>query len=809
MSLRYAFRMLVKTPGVTAIALVTLAVGIGANTAVFSIIDGVLLRDLPYPQPDRLVGIRERSPEFDSMSVSYPNFLDWRAQQTTFTALAAFRDTGFSLTGLDEPELLRGAMVSATWFELLGVRPALGRAFTAADDRVGAPPVAVIGQALWKRRFGGEPSVIGATATLDGTKRTIVGVLPAGVRFYGAIDVLTPIGQWDDIMPRTRDMHPGITAIGRLKPGVSLDRARADLSAIANRLALAYPASNKGHGITVRPLKDELVRGGVRTTLWVLLAAVAFVLLIACVNVANLLLARSTARQREIAIRTALGAGRRTIIAQFMTESVLLALAGGALGILVAVWVTGAAVQAVPEGLPRMEEIRLNGTVLAFALAASILTGLLFGILPALRAAGSDPAAAMKESGRGVVRGRQRLRDALVVAEVALAMVLLAGAGLMIRTMWRLANVNPGFDTQRLLTFQVSLSPAATRTAADARNALRRLERAIQTTPGVQAAAATDLLPMDGSDSEAPFWIEGRPRPSSQGEMNWALIYLTTPGYHRSMRIPLLRGRYFSERDDEKAPAVALIDEELARALFRNEDPIGRRMLIPFGPAVFPLQIVGVVGHVKHWGLAADDANRIRQQFYLPALQVPDELANALRGLTFVARTAGPPGSVLEALRAQVLREGPDQPVHTVRTMEEIVKASEAQRRFLLLLLASFAGTALLLACVGIYGVVAYAVSQRTHEIGIRMALGAARSEVVRMVVVRSAALAGAGVAVGAVGAAAATQGMRTLLFGVGTYDPLTYLVVAAMLGAVAVLASALPARRAARVDPLAALRYE
>ncbi|MCW5981447.1 MAG: ABC transporter permease [Bryobacteraceae bacterium] len=813
--LRYGLRTLARNPGFTAVAVLALALGIGANTAIFSVVNGVLLRPLPYRQPDRLMRLSETSPDFATMAVAYPNFVDWNGQTRTFSGLAAFRWEDYDVTGEGRPEHLSGKMVSADFFRVLGINPALGRDFDPAADRLGSAPVAIIGGGLWQRRFGSSPAAVGSQLILNGQSFSIVGVAPPDFQFEGRADLYTLLEQWDDILARSREMHPGLYVVGRLKPGVTKAQAQAEMDAIAGRLAEAYPKSNSRHGVKIAPLTDATV-GNVRPILLVLLGAVGFVLLIACANVANLLLARFTGRQKEIAIRAAIGAGRGRLVRQLLTESVALALAGGAAGLAVAHWGTRAAVAAVPGGLPRMENIGVDGWVLAFALGVSLLTGLVFGLAPALHVSMTDLHETLQEGSRGSSAGRRRLRNLLVVSEVAAALVLLSGAGLMLRTMQSLGGVDPGFNPSNVLTFSVGLSPANVSSGDRILQTFQQMVERVESAPGVKRAAVSSLIPLSGNDSEIPFYVHGRPRPASQGDMSWALLYVTSPGYLEAMRIPLLRGRYIEDRDMSRGTHIAIIDEVMARTFFPNEDALGKSIVIAdlsgaLGPEVStPMEIVGIVGHVNHWGLDNDGAAPVRSELYLPLSQVPEPFMKGVAGSSaFVVRTGADPLATLPAVRAAVLEAGHDQPVYGVRTMDQIVSASFADRRFCMLLLGIFAALALLLAAVGIYGVISYTVAQRTREIGIRMALGARQADVLRVVVGQGMLPVLAGLALGLAASFGLTRLMTGMLYGVSAGDPATLIGVALTLTAVALVAILVPARRAARVAPVAALRSE
>ena len=812
---RYGLRMLAKNPGFTAVAVIALALGIGANTAIFSVVNGVLLQPLPYRDPGRLMRISESSPDFRTMSVAYPNFVDWKDQNRNFAGLAALRWNDYDVTGGGEPEHLSGKMVSADFFRVLGITPVLGRDFDPRADRLGASPVVLIGGGWWNRRFASSPAVLGRQLTLNGRSYTIAGVVPASFQIEGQADVYTLLEQWDDILVRSREMHPGIYVVGRLKPGVTEAQAQSEMTAIAARLAEAYPKSNSKHGINVAPLAGVIV-GDVRPTLLVLVGAVGFVLLISCANVANLLLARSTRRQKEMAIRGAMGAGRGRVVRQLLTETVMLALAGGIAGLAIARWGTQAVLAAVPGGLPRMENIGVDGWVLAFTLGVSLLTGIVFGLAPALQASASDLHEMLKEGSRGSSAGPRRVRNLLVASEVAAALVLLAGAGLMLRTIWSLARVNPGFEPGHVLTFSIGLSPANTSNSARILETFDQTVDRIQSVPGVKSAGVSALIPLGGNDNEMPFYVKGRPRPTSQGDMLWTLLYVTSPGYLKAMDIPLLRGRYFGRQDMRRGSHVVVIDEVMARTVFPHEDPLGKSIMVAdlggdLGPELAaPMEIVGIVGHVNHWGLDSDSTARVRSELYLPLAQVPDQfMKGTAESCVFVVRTGADPLATLPAVRRAVLEAGHDQPVYGVRTMDQIVSASIAGRRFSMLLLGIFAGLALLLAAVGIYGVISYTVAQRTREIGIRMALGAGQADVLKVVVAQGMVPVLAGLAIGLAASLGLTRLMAGLLYGVNAGDPVTFMGVALVLAAVALVATVVPARRATRVAPVVALRYE
>ncbi len=813
--LKYALRMLMKNPGFALVAVITLALGIGANSAIFSVVNGVLLQPLPFKDPGRLMVVAESTPQFSRMSFSYPNFTDFHDQNRSFETFAAFNWQDCNLTGSGSSEHIHGKRVSAEFFTVFGIAPVVGRNFESQEDRKGAAPVAMISEGLWDRRFGRSPGAVGKAITLDGNGYTVVGVVPAKFLYNGPADVYTLLGQWDSIMARSRESHPGIGAVGRLKPGVTLAQAQSDMSAIAARLAQAYPKDDLNHGAFVGPLAQQVV-GDVRPALMVLLGAVGFVLLIACANVANLLLARATSRQREMAIRAALGARRSRVIRQLLTESVLLSITGGVLGLIVATWGTQAIVAAIPGGLPRMENIGIDGWVLAFTLVVSLFTGVIFGLMPALQISRFDLQTTLREGGRGATAGHHRLRALLVVSEIAASLVLLIGAGLMLKTMAQLNRVDPGFEIHNLLTFSVGLSPANRTSADKIRAAYRNLVDQVQNLPGAQAVAVASDLPLTGDDSEIPLYVSGRPRPTSQSDMIWALLYPTGPNYLRAMGIPLLKGRYFTSQDNKDSQGVVVIDEVMAQGLFPGEDPIGKSVGIAISsPAMGvgldkPLEIVGVVRHVNHWGLGSDASAKIRYQLYLPFVQIPDPfMAELGTGMNLVVRTTVNPLSMEKGVRAAIAQMDSNQPVYDVKTMQQFVTDSLADRRFSMLLLGIFAALALLLASVGIYGVISYSASQRTHEIGIRMALGAGRADVLRLVVGQGLTLVLAGIGLGLAAAFGLTRLMASMLYGVQPTDLVTFAGVSLLLAMLALLASYIPARRASKVDPMVALRYE
>lgn len=805
--IRGGIRFLWKNPGFTFVAVLTLALGIGANTSLFSVVNGVLLNPLPYPQPERIAALFQKTPDFEQDSVAFLNFLDWQKQNRTFQSMAAYRDDDFNLSGLGEAERLRGDMVSADFFPLLGVEPAIGRTFTAEEDRVGGDPVVLISEGLWKRKFGSSKDILGKTIVLNGRARSIIGVVPANFYLMRHTEAYVPIGQWDDSTFRNRRVSMGTHVLGRLKPGTTMEQARADMASVSRNLEAAYPEADAKVGVTVMSLKKSIV-GDIESFLIVLLGAVVFVLLIACSNVANLLLARATGRTREFAIRLALGASRGRIVRQLLTESILMGVIGGALGLLLAAWGTQAIIAVLPDALPRSQEIGIDARVLVFTLLISVLSGIVFGLAPAFKTLKSDLQETLKEGGRGTSGTRHIAQRVFVVAEVALALVLLVGAGLMIRSLSLLWRVNLGFNPHNMLTFNLALPPALTANPASIRPALREVHQGLMAIPGVEAVSLNGGgLPLMG-DSEIPFWREGQPKPASDGDMSQALFYVVEPDHLKAVGAPLLRGRFISPQDDTRSPAVVAVDDSFARKYFPNEDPIGKRINL----AILGSQpeIVGVVGHVKHWGLGTDTPNAIQAELYIPLMQVPDQFMPLLITSVGVAlRTKGAPEAMVGPLRAAINKINSQQVMYGAEPMDDVVSDSLAARRFSMTLLGLFAGLALVLSAIGIYGVIAYLVGQRTQEIGIRIALGAQRRDVLQLVIGEGVRMATIGVAIGLVVAFVLTRHMNQMLYGVTATDPATFAGVAAMLFGVALLACYIPARRAMRVDPIVALRYE
>ena len=805
---RYGLRMLVQSPGFTVIAVLTLALGIGANAALFSVVNGVLLNPLAYPHSDQLVAIYERIAGLDSAPIEYPNFLDWQRDSKSFSSMAAYRNEDYNFIGNGEGERLSGYMISAGFFHTLGVAPVLGRTFRVDDDQIGAAPVVILSGGFWKLKFGSSLDIISKPIILNGTAYTIVGVVADSFLFYGNMrDVYTPIGQWRDPSFRDRRISVSAKAFGRLNPGVTLPQAQAEMDEIARNLVVAYPEANSGKSIKLVSMKEDIV-GNVEPLLLVLLAAVGFLLLIACANVANLLLARSVARSREFAIRSALGASQARMVRQLLTESILLSGVGGVLGLLLAYLGTKALLKGLPAALPRAEEVSLDAKVLLFTLALSVFTGVAFGLAPALKATRTNLQDVMKQSGRGSSGFRHRLQGSFVAIEIAMAVVLLVGAGLMVRTLAALWRVNPGFNPSHAITFNLSLAATPTTTPAETRARLRDFDDKMSSIPGVQAVSVTlGSRPMI-HDSSLPFWIEGEPKPAHDSDMHAATFFLVESGFLRAMGITLQRGRFITDQDNENTPIVVDIDDSFARMYFPNQDPIGKRL--NFTEFNVQAEIVGVVGHVKQYGLDTDPKGSIQAQFFYPFMQLPERLMPLVaKSVAVVLRTQGDPTVVMGQVRETVKEIDPREVIYNVQTMDDVVATSYAARRLTMILLGVFATLALALACVGIYGVTSYLVGQRTTEIGIRMALGAQRGDILQLVLGEGTKMAFIGAAVGVTASLGLTRLMARQLFGVTAHDPFTYVSVALLLMLVAIVACYIPARRAMRVDPMASLRCE
>jgi predicted permease len=805
--IRFAVRVLLHNRGFATVAILTLALGIGANTALFSVVNGVLLNPLPFPDPDSLFAVYTKTTTFERSSITFPNFEDWQKQNRSFSYLAAFRGDDYNLTGSGEPERLHAHMVSADFFPAYGINPIIGRSFRRDEDQIGAEPVAMLGDGLWKRKFASSPDVVGKTVVLNGKSHTIVGVAQGRVPGISVSDIYVPIGQWADPTFRNRHIGMGTNAVGRLKPGVTAAQAQADMEAIARDLAAAYPDANKGTSITMVPLKVDVV-GESRGTLLVLLGAVAFVLLIACANVGNLLLARSTGRTREFAIRLSLGAGPARVLRQLLTESIILGIAGGTLGLGLAKLSMMALLKGLSDALPRTDEIAIDGRVLLFTAVISIVTGIVFGLAPALRMLRPQLSQTLREGGRGTSGAHHRAQSVFVVLEVAMALVLLVGAGLMIRSLQALWSIDPGFDARNVLTFATSVTSGSKATPDQLRAKYRETERQFASVPGVESVGMIGgSLPMTG-DSEVPFWREGETPPKNQNDMTFALFYLVTPGYQPAMRIPLQRGRFFTDRDDEHSSVTAVIDATFAQKYFPNADPVGQRINI--GLLDMKAEIVGVVGHVEHWGLGDKKHETLQAQLYLSVWQVPDRFWSLLSsGSGYVARTTMAPLGLTGAMREAAAKADASSVIYGTRPMEDIVADSIATQRLAMIMLSIFSTLALLLSAIGIYGVISYLTGQRTQEIGIRVALGASRSDVLRMVLGDGMKITVIGVVLGLVAALGLARLITQLIYGVGAYDPVTFIGVATLLTGVALFACYIPARRAMRVDPMVALRYE
>ena len=804
--LRYGGRMLLKKPGFTLIAVLTLALGIGANTAIFSVVNAVLLRPLQYSDPDRLVQVWQNFPQSGAsqVTVSAPEFLDYMDQNRVFGRMAAFRPQGFTLTGGAEPELIFGMRVSTDLFPLLGVAPALGRSFLPEEDQIGVPRAVILSHGLWRRRFGSDTTLIGKTLTLDGESFTVVGVMPPGFQFppqaQNEVWANTPIDAND---LNRRGFRP-LQVIARLKSGVSPGQANAELKAIAGR----FPVSGIVPSAYAISLQEQVV-GRVRRALLVMSGAVSFVLLIACANVANLLLSQAAARQREMAIRAAVGASRSRLFRQLFVESLPLALLGGGVGLIMAVWIVELLVSVNPGNLPRANEIGIDLRTLGFTLSVSLLTSVVFSLAPAWQFSKLDLNESLKEGGRGTSLSFRRfsLRSLLLVSEVALSLTLLIGAGLMINSFARLLRVDPGFDPRGVLTIQMALPQSKYGEIRQRAFFFEQALDSIRRLPGVQSAGMTSALPLTGNP-DFGFTIEGR-TPSAPGDVpqtGWRAI---SPDYLQTMGIPLRRGRYFGGQDHEKAAGVAIINETMARRFWPDEDPLGKRIKLGGPQRPYPwMEIVGIVGDVKHDGLDAP----VGPETYLPYAQAPfSQMPAGLRfpAMSLAARSGSDHDSLAAAMRAEIKALDKDQPVTNIKTLDQLLAESISQQRFYLLLLSFFASIALILAAVGLYGVVSYTVKQRTPEIGVRMAFGAQAGDVLRLIIKFGMKLTLIGALIGLAGALTLTRLMRTLLFDVSATDPLTFIVVALLLTGVALMACWIPARRATKVDPMIALRTE
>ena len=804
--IKYGIRMLARSPGFTAVAVLTLALGIGANTAIFSVVEAVLLRPQPFEQPERLAMVWEANPSRNrAINVINPgNFLDWREQNTVFEQMAAFLDTTANLTNVEDPEELRVTLAGTDFFSVLGVQPLLGRTFTPDDARDGQGEVVVISHGFWLRRMGANPAVVGKQIHLSGLPKTIIGVMPPSFKLHvrAGSFVNAPTELWVPFEfgegARVRRGRAWMS-IARLKPGVTMELAHAEMLTIGARLAQQHPDFNSDWTVNVVTLEKQMT-GEIRPALLVLSGAVAFVLLIACANVANLLLARATTRARELAVRMALGAGTGRVVRQLLTESLLLAITGGLLGLLLAQWGVDALAGLAPRGLLPSEGLQLHARVLAFTLGASLLTGILFGLLPAWMMSRVNLIASLKEGGRGSSAGapHTRARSIFVVAEMSLAVVLLVGAGLLVQSFARLVAVDPGFQTENLVTLRVALPGAMYREDARRVQFFRELAARIERIPGVRAVGMNSFAPFTGLAAATSYFVVGRPMPEA-GKFPVVDVRVTDAAYFRAMGIPLLRGRLFTEDEMTNARHVVIVNETLAREQFPGEDPLGRELVISMMDDPPPSRIIGVVGDVKHHGLNLP----VRGMSYWPHPEL------AYSGMHFVVRANGNPLQQVESIRRELKSLDANLPLASVRLMEEWIAESVSRARFATLLLAVFAGVALVLAAVGISGVLAYSVAQRTHEIGVRVALGAASGHIARLVLAQGMKMALIGVLIGLAGAAALTRFLETMLFNVSTTDPATFAGVLALLAGVALAACWIPARRATKVDPMVALRYE
>jgi len=805
--IRYGARMLIKSPSFTIVAVIALALGIGANTAIFSVVNGVLLRPLPFHDPDQLMALWESSTIHGQQrgSVSYPNFSDWRDQNHVFQYMSAYNNNDFTMTGRGESVRLQVAAVNADLFPLLGATPMLGRTFLPEEDKPGDNGrVVILSQPTFQKYFNSDPNVVGQSVVFDGKTFTIVGVMPRSFDF--PIQNL-PVDVWTTVAVNREGKEPitdqrgahFINVIGRLKPGVSREQAQAEMTTIGSRLEQQYPDKNLHRTVAVEPMLDSLV-GDIRPALLILLGAVGCVLLIACANVANLLLARAMTRHKEMAIRSALGASRARVVRQLLTESLLLSLLGGGIGLVLALWWSDLLIKLGKEDIPRALQIGMDWRVLGFTLGVSMLTGIVFGLVPALQSSRTELTESLKEGGRGSTEGgRGRVRSFLIVAELGIAVVLLVGAGLLIQSLWRLRQVNTGMDPKNVLTFVVGVPEVKYETSKQAQF-FRDLINRTQALPGVTSASAIIPLPLSGDRYGISFQIEGRP--VAKGEEPSADFFGVHSNYFKTMGIHLLQGRDFSERDDKKAPAVIIVNQAFANKYFPGEDAIGKHIkpgISTDEDKPVMREIIGVVADVKNRNLSTE----MRPGYFLPVTQMP------FTQMTVVVKTSGDPHALIAAVRREVAQMDPEIPAYSIKTMEEYIAATVATPRFNTTLLAIFAAVALVLTVVGLYGVMSYSVAQRTNEIGIRMALGAQTKDVLRLIVSQGLTLLVIGLGVGLLGAFAATRLLASLLFGVKTKDPVTFAVVALVLTVIALVACYIPARRAARVDPLEALRHD
>ena len=800
----YALRTFRQKPGFVAVALLTIALGIGATTVMFTVVNGVLLKPLPYPEPERLVSVSEQVDNTGRWAFAYFNFLDCERESRTLGPRAAWRSgMGGTVSEPGEAEHISSREISAGLFSVFGIGLQHGRGFLPDEDRPGGAPVAIISHRLWRKRFGGDPNAVGARLVFDAKAYTVVGIASAGFQLAGDVDVFTPLGQNTAPWMQDREGHPGIQVTARLRRGVTLAQAQADIALIGRRLAKQYPKSNAGHSIAVQPFQRDVV-GDIRPMLWLLLGAVSLVLLIACANVASLLLARAVSREREIAMRMALGASRSRLARQCLTESTILAVAGGVLGVVLAATGTRPFLTFWPGGLPRADEITLDWRVLVFALAASFLTGILFGLAPALRAPVHGLEDALRAAARTVAGGgSRRLHSGYVIAEIVIAIVLLIAAGTLGRTLLRLSSLDPGFDPQKVLVARVALGSDAVTNPSRTRAAWREVLDHVSRVPGVQSTAIVDSIPMRGDESWIGYWTGAVP--PSTDRMPMSQMAFASPDYLGVMGIALLQGRFFTERDHSGSETVIAIDEVLAKRIFGNHGAVGKYVTLQvLGPA----KVVGVVGHVRYRSLAAEGA--VSEQMYCPLAQLPDQYLRVMAsGMTLAVRTTVPPLNLAHAIRQQIRAAARDQVLYDIGTMEQITSGTLARQRFLLVLFGIFAGLALLLACIGIYGVLAYFTSQRIPEFGVRIALGATPSNLISLVLRQSLRMICIGVCMGLLAGFAAARLLKHFVDGVRSTDPLTFVVMISVLVLAALFASFLPARRASRTESMSALRQE
>jgi putative ABC transport system permease protein len=801
--LRFGIRMLAKNPGFTLVAVITMALGIGANTALFSVVNGVLLKSLPFKEPDRLLFAFETNAKLPSPTIpaSTLDYRDWKEQNQVFESMGARKLFTVSLSGVEQPEKIQGEKVTSDYFSTLGVEPILGRTFAEDEDKPGGTKVTLLSYGLWQRRFGGSMDIVGQTVLLNGAPTTVVGIMPNDYR--PNVELWIPLAI--NYTGADRDLKE-LIVVGRLMASVSRQQAQAEMTTIAGRLAEQYPDFNTGWGVSLLPMHDAIVQN-IRPALLILFGAVGFVLLIACSNVANLLLARAAAREREIAIRMAMGAGRLRLIRQILTESVLVSLIGGALGVLIAMWGTQALISLNPQGIPRANEIGVDPKVLVFALVASVVSGVIFGLVPAVQTSRQNLNDVLKEAGKslmGNARGR-RIRSGLVVVEVALALVLMTGAGLLIKGFSKLQSVDPGFNHQSILTFQLSLPEANYPKHQQQTAFLKDVLDRFSALPGVTSAAAISQAPLAGGGPSYIFWAEGRPLPTPS-EAPIASYRVISPDYFHTLNIPLVAGRGFTEADNIDAPQVTIVNENFAKNMWPGENPIGKRMTVGVPLAAEKVEwytVVGVVGNVKHTALNGESG----MQMYQPVLQA--DFQSPARTMTYLLRTTVNAVSLTETAHSVVASIDSNVPMSNVKTMDRIVYDSVSPFRFNMFLLVLFAGVALVLTIVGVYGVMNYAVTQRTREIGIRMALGADPGQVRSLILRQGMALSAIGLGIGLVACFGVTRLLSSLLYGVSATDPVTFAAVALLLAVVALVACYVPARRATKVDPLVALRYE